>query len=381
MSSELSPEPNSSIESNGTAYDEEGAAVSKVADQLQEEDNPKNDEALVVTSFDRIEAKPVRWLWPGWIPRGALSIVEGDPGLGKSVLLLDIAARVTQGAKFPLSEEGSFERGAVTVLSSEDTAEEIIKPRLEAAGAQMDRMFRVTRDNPIRFPDDIGRLQEHIAMTNSVLVIIDPLDGFWSGKIDENRGPKVRQLLSPLARAAEQTGAAIVVIRHLNKKPGVSATYRGAGSIGIGAQARSIMLVGTDPKGRDEDARILAMTKANWESKPNSIRFFVETTFVLSGNENIKTAKIDWAGEAGYIGAEHLVAIQNDKPKVSKRNRARSLLQELLAKGPQPSMLINEKAREVGIGERTLNSARKDLGIEPYPEGGVWYCKLPEKKQ
>jgi hypothetical protein len=111
------------------------------------------------------------------------------------------------------------------------------------------------------------------------------------------------------------------------------------------------------------------------------LRFFVEPTSVSNGEEDIKTAKIDWAGEADHLRAEHLVAAQTDKPKALKRNRAKQLLLELLAKGSVAATIITEKTKEAGIRDRTLNYAKKELGIESYREGEVWYWKLPEKKQ
>jgi putative DNA primase/helicase len=231
-----------------------------------------SDDLVLVADVDR---EQVRWLWPGRIPRGKLVTLDGDPGVGKSSLTLTIAAKVTTGSPFP---DGSRpERGDVILLSAEDDIGDTIRPRLEAAGADLTRCW-VLPDvhpeseppRPPELPADLFLLEDLVKSKGAVLVVVDPLMAFLAGQVDSHRDQDVRRVLASMAYMAARTGAAVVIVRHMRKGAG-SALDKGSGSIGIVGAARAGMLVAPDPE--DEGRRILAMTKSNLAEKSEALAY------------------------------------------------------------------------------------------------------------
>ncbi len=193
----------------------------------------------------------VAWLSPGRIPLGRLTVLDGDPGLGKSTVTLDLAARVTTGRPMPNGAPGVG--GGVVILSAEDGVADTIRPRLDAAGAACARVRVVGVDHALlAIPGDLPELERAIADVGPVLVVVDPLSAYLGATVNSWRDQDVRRALGPLAGLTERTGAAIVVVRHLTESGGASPLYRGGGSIGIIGAARSGLLVAPEP---DDDAR------------------------------------------------------------------------------------------------------------------------------
>lgn len=198
----------------------------------------------------------IAWLWPGYLAAGKLHVIDGDPGLGKSSMTLDWAARVSTGARWPDQQDGCPPAG-VLLLSAEDGLADTIRPRLDAAHADVSRVFAFSAfdidgegeriERPATLPGDVARMARAIETNGIGLVIVDPLMAFLAGSIDTHRDQDVRRALTALARVAEHTGAAVVLVRHLNKATGGEAIYRGGGSIGIIGAARLAFTVGKDP--------------------------------------------------------------------------------------------------------------------------------------
>ena len=248
-----------------------------VAVQLPHEIEP------TLVRMSTVKSKRLRWLWCGWLPLGKLVVLDGDPNLGKSLLTLDLAARLSRGDKMPDGSRGDIEGPMqIVMLTVEDDPEDTIKPRLDAAGADATRILLMptVREPPVRnktpwgrerLPSvgDIDALRKAIDQTGARLVIIDPLMAFLPG--DAHRDQEVRQALSPLTALAAELGVAVLVVRHLNKSGGSNALYRGGGSIGIIGAARVGAVVAPDPDDPTGERRVLAITKCNLASEPKRV--------------------------------------------------------------------------------------------------------------
>lgn len=321
-----------------------------------------------------VEAKPIEWLWEGYIPTDMLTILEGDPGLGKTQITCDLAARVTRQLAMPHThnQEGLV-KNRVLIINGEDDPSRVLRQRLEAAEADLERvlflrsMNRGDDERPMSLPRDLPQLAELISMEQIGLVILDPMVGFVDDDVNINGDAEVRRLLSKLAKMAEDLGVTVLLVRHLNKKMGISAKYRGGGSIGITAAGRAVLSVGIDP--HDASGCVLASVKFNLGPKPRSIKFRIESV----GD----SSRVSW-GEQCDISAEELV--QPRQPAVaSKLERAKEILAEVLAAGPSPETEVMELLADADISKSTAKRARKDLGVLSHKSAfdGGWELSLP----
>ena len=237
------------------------------------------------TFLSEITKKPVEWLWPGRIPLGELTLVDGDPDTNKSSLTLDLAARLSKGQAMPPENEGekNGEPAKVLLLVAEDSIEKTLPRRLEAAGADLARV--AVLNQAMTLPQDLGILRAAIVQTGAKLVVLDPLVVFLG--TCNTRDQSVRQALTPVVRLADQTNTAFLAIRHLVKSGGRHRLYRGSGSIGIIGAARSGFLVANSPD--DPNMRVLCHTKCNLG--PKSPAFFSSRSLPV-------TAASGWSGAA-----------------------------------------------------------------------------------
>lgn len=322
-----------------------------------------------------VTPEAVRWLWQRRIPLGKLTVLDGDPGLGKSTVTLDLAARVSVGGAMPDGTPGLG--GGVVLLTAEDGLADTVRPRLEAAGANLRRILAVqtlqegATERPIDLPADVPSIEEAVGRVGAVLVVIDPLMAFLSGNVDSHRDQDVRRALLPLVRLAERTNAALVIVRHLNKATGANALYRGGGSIGIVGAARAGLLVFRDPN--DEGQRVLASTKSNLGPPPDSLSFRV----VDVGG----TAGITWGGVSPYSAASIADEPKSEEERSSIAD-AVDFLRSELADGPRRAKEMKKAAWDAGVSERTLMRAKKTLkvrsrrrGVGPCVE---WVWEIPE---
>jgi 5S rRNA maturation endonuclease (ribonuclease M5) len=265
-----------------------------------------------------VRMERVEWLWKHRIPRGKLTVIDGDPEQGKSLLTLDLAARLSVGAPMPFSDEpGQF--GVTIVVSAEDDSADTMAPRVEAAGGDRHFVREIVLpvdaegyEHPIFLPEAVRELEDVIAESGAVLVIIDPFSAFVSTAISSHNDASIRQALTPLRKAAERTGAAIVLVRHFNKTPGLEAVHRGGGSVAIGAIGRSGMMVARAPG--DDDLRVVAQIKNNLAPRAPSLSFrvAVRTTpgFVDEQGRPVEIPAVDWVGQID-LTANDLVARQD----------------------------------------------------------------------
>jgi hypothetical protein len=324
-----------------------------------------------------VKARPVKWLWKPWIPRGAVTILDGDPGEGKSTIALDLTARVTRGWKMPPEGgEGEGQSPAnVLLLSAEDNAETTIRPRLDLAGANPERVQLLVGiltgdgERPAVLPWDLQLVAEKIKREKIRLVVIDPFMAYLDGAIDSHRDQDVRRCFHVLKQVAEQTDTAVFIVRHLNKFMGGSALYRGGGSIGITGAVRSALLVGRDPN--DAAVHVLAMNKTNLAKAPKSLAYRIE--------EVSDVAKIGWIGET-ELTAEDVVERPKKKDKQSTADGCAEAMKDLLISQDLESEALTTTLLEKGYSERTIKRARQALGVRSYRQGfgseGKWMVGL-----
>lgn len=298
-----------------------------------------------------IAPEKVEWLWDGRIPRGKLTLLDGDPGLGKSTLVCELAACLSTGRLLP----GQSAPVLVDVLlaSAEDGAGDTIRPRLDAAGADVSRVH-ILRGG-LEIARSLAALEDGAHARNVRLIVLDPLMAYLGTRTNSHNDQEVRQALAPLADMAERLGAAVLAIRHLNKQPGAQALYRGGGSIGIAAAARSVLLLAKDPE--NPSLRILASIKNNLAVTPPALRLRMEST----GD----SARIGWLGEC-EIDADSLTALPDPDKSPSRVEVAEGFIRCALAQGSIASTELEDRALLAGISTASLRRARAKLSVASY---------------
>ena len=333
-----------------------------------------------IVRMDSVAPERIEWLWPGRIPRGKLTILEGDPKVGKSTLMLDIAARVTTGSPFPDGHRPAA--GCVMILTAEDGLADTVRPRLDAAKADTQRVIawesvpvlddegERTSDRPPSIPRDLGTLETLIVRHGVALVVIDVLNAYLGADVDGHKDQDVRRALMPLAKLAERTAAAVVVLRHLNKSTGGPAIYRGAGSIGIGGAARSILLASVNPE--DESRRILASQGSNVAATPEALEYELVDT------PEHGCARVGWLGVSLHTASTLLAAGSSEERDAL--TEACDILADLLSTGPMGARDVLRQSGDAGVSKRTLDRAKKHLGVESRKRGaGGWEWFLPDR--
>jgi RecA-family ATPase len=237
----------------------------------------------IVKSMADVVPEKVSWLWQGWIPFAAMSILDGDPGVGKSTVTVDIAARVSAGLRMPDGSRGFH--GRVMLLGAEDDPGTTVRPRLEAAGGDVNNVVflegiegeRDPLGRPLWLPQDIYHLEAAIVRNQIDLVIIDPLMAYISAEVSSNNDQEVRRVLSPLKVVAHNSGAAILFVRHMRKTKEGGLQHQGGGSVGIAGACRAQMAVYLDPDDEAKERVILKMAKMNVARKPEPLAYTLDT--------------------------------------------------------------------------------------------------------
>jgi hypothetical protein len=305
-----------------------------------------------------IRPEPLTWLWPRYIPRGKLTLLDGDPQLGKSLLTLDLAARLSTGRPLPDGSGGGLV-GRTLLLAAEDKAADTVYPRLAAAGADLAqvRLFVHADGRPPRLPRNVPALERTIGEWDVALVVIDPLIAFLSPSVWVGSDQLVRGALGRLAGVAERTGAGMIMIRHLNKTVSQKALYRGGGSIGIIGSARAALLATGDPA--PGGPRVLAATKANLGPLPPALGYRVIGTDAGAG-------VVEWMGPVGLTADEALRPARVEEPESVALGLipATEWLMEFLRGGPRSALDVYQAAAAEGISERTLIRAKEPAAVQ-----------------
>ncbi len=306
---------------------------------------PSKPETVKIIRMSDVELTPVEWLWKPYLPFGKLSVLQGNPGEGKTYFAMHLAAACTNGKLLPNMER--MEPFNVIYQTAEDGLGDTVKPRLIEAGADLDRVL-VIDDSEVQLTLSDERIEKAIVENNARLVIIDPIQAYLGADVDMNRANEVRPIFMRLGQVAQRTGCAILLIGHLNKAAGMQSLQRGLGSIDIAAAVRSVMFIGKLK--HDPTMRILTHEKSSLAPPGVSLAFSL-------GDEG----GFRWVGEYDITADEMLSGIEPQRE--TKTQQAKDLICALLAGGKQVlSEDIDKAALERGIPGRTVRDAKRELG-------------------
>jgi hypothetical protein len=339
---------------------------------------------LELVRLSDVSPAPVKWLWPGRIPCGKITLAAGDPGLGKSLATIDWAARITLNATWPDDVHTPIDGGSVIFLTSEDDAADTVRPRLEAAGGDPSKVHllksvalydanakRTTREF-FSLARDLPPLEKAIAdMGDCRMVVIDPVGAYLDG-IDAHKNSEVRRVLGPLADLLGKTGVAGVLVDHFNKSSQGKAIYRSMGSIAFTAAARAVWGFARD---KDNPARrLMVCVKNNLASDQAGGLAY---TIVDVGGVPV----LAWERGAVDVSADEVLAPPEPKRDAAELNEAKGWLEQLLNDGPMEAKEVQAQARRDGLKLATVRRAQNVLKIEPYKRGfgpgSAWMWSLP----
>jgi len=308
-----------------------------------------------------IETEQVQWLWYPFIPYGKITIIQGDPGEGKTSFILAMIALLTTGKPLPEEKEAA-EPIRVIYQSAEDGLADTIKPRLEASGADCSRVLVIDEsDKELTLCDE--RLEQAVRETGAKLIVLDPLQAYLGDNVDMHRANEVRPVFKRLCAMADRTGCAIILIGHMNKAQGLKSSYRGLGSIDFRAAARSVLLVGRLKS--DPAVRVVAHDKSSLAPEGKSIAFLLDA-------EN----GYQWIGYCDISVDDVLSGAGSVQTKTAQMEDE---LRRMLAK-PVPADDVLRRAAELGISERTVNIAKKNVGVDSYKAGNCWYWRKSDSR-
>lgn len=311
---------------------------------------------LKLINMRDVEVEPICWLWYPFIPYGKVTIIQGDPGEGKTTLVLQIIARLTKGESI-IDEDESLPINVI-YQTAEDGLSDTIKPRLLAVNADCSKVLVIDdSDTPLTMRD--ARLEQAIIETNAKLVVLDPIQGFLGANVDMHRANEIRPIMKHISELAEKYKCAIILIGHMNKCSVGKSAYRGLGSIDFQAAARSVLIVG---RIKDEpEIRVVCQTKSSLapEAKAVAFRLSEENGF-------------EWIGEYD-VTADDLLS---GTAKGTKKQAAMDFLEKLLADGQMPQTEIMELAEKKGIAEKTLRNAKEALNVKSKRLNNQWYWNL-----
>lgn len=355
---------------------EQTPAWTGVADSTGEEGSAIQGDAHddLGTILADVEPQFIEWLSVGRLARGKTTILDGDPGLGKSTVALDWAARITRGE--PLPDGPKMPPRGVVMLSAEDDPADTIRPRADVAGADVSKILILTEradGSLLSIPNDLDLIEAAIRRVDAALLIIDPLMAFISGDVNANRDQDIRRAMAPVRTMAERTGVAVLVIRHLTKGGGENAVYRGGGSIGIIGAARFGLIVGADPE--DTDRALIASSKCNLARKPDTLAYRLQS---VTGTD---VARVAWDGTS-TVTATGLLAAAESHDDGDDRDEVRSWLRDFLSLGPKPADETLREGRRAGFGEKSIRRAKTAIGVRSTKSGfgqaGKWSWSLPD---
>lgn len=341
----------------------------------------RSEPELKLINMESVKVEQIEWLLYPFIPFGKVTIIQGDPGEGKTTMVLQIIAKLTRGELIllnqksqkeaqqdseenlkqeVLSQDNPIQPVNVIYQTAEDGLGDTIKPRLLAAGADCSRVLVIDdREQPLTMVD--VRLEEAIMQTKARLVVLDPIQGFLGTDVDMHRANEIRPLMKRMAALAEKYHCAIILIGHMNKNSNGKSSYRGLGSIDFQAAARSVLIVG---RLKDEpETRVMCHVKSSLAPEGKSVAFRLD-----------KETGFQWIGEYD-ISADDLLS---GDARGQKSRIAKEFLLDILADGGMAQKKIEEEASKQGIKKKTLRNAKKELEIDSIKRGNQWFWILSE---
>lgn len=353
--------------------------------RVMTEEKERQLRPLRVVAASEVVPERVRYLWYPYIPAGKLTMLEGDPGMGKSWLTCAIATAASRGLPLPGQESlRHLHPNPVLFCSAEDGIGDTLVPRLQFMGADLAKIVFVTENFTLDGPG-VARLEETMRRFAATIVFIDPIVAYVGGKMDMHRANEVRDVLKALSLAAERTGCAVVVVRHLRKAESKNALYRGVGSIDFTAAARSVLVVGY---AKDGVTRLLRHIKCNVAPTGDAVAYeMVKGDCEMQEEDDggftavVTNSGFNWLGK-WWEDPEESAKKVSTTPK--KRDEAQSFLIGLLNQGPLPALEIIALAKAAGISERTIKRAKQGL-VESIQTDNIWLWRLvaapPEGEQ
>jgi hypothetical protein len=341
----------------------------------------------VLVRLSEVAAERVSWLWPDRIPLAKVVLVAGDPGLGKSFVTLDLAARVTTGRAWPAGEPNGAS-GSVVILTAEDGLADTVRPRLDAAGGDVRRIVALETVRhadpdtgrivllPFNLERDIPALERAIAKSgNCRLVIIDPISAYC-GRTDSHKNAEIRALLAPLADLAAKHQVTVLAVTHLNKASTMPAIYRAMGSLAFVAAARAVWAIARDKNDPTGRRRLFFPVKNNLGDDETGMAYAIQR------EPGASAAVVNWEHIPFPLRADNVLSAEKPDTKVSATAEAQEWLRDVLKDGPVPAKELKDRARRDGIASRTLDRAKEEVGVKTYRQGfgeeGIWFWSLSE---
>jgi len=340
-----------------------------------------NDSVIEYVCLSDVESKPVNWLWHKRLALGKMSLLSGDPGLGKSLITLDFVQRITTGSNWPV-DNSPCEQGSVILLSAEDEADDTIKPRLETIGADISKVFVITSvydfdkdnnkiDRLVSFKKDVNKIEEIInKIQDCRMIVIDPITAYMEGT-DSYKNSEVRTFLAPIKSLAEKTGIAVLLVSHLNKSTGHNAINRISGSGALPASCRAVYNVSKDED--DENVRYFIPVKNNLGSDQGAFTYQIAS----SGND---MPVVKWGESIIDLTADEAMGSTHGESR-SAVDEAADFLEQELSYGSMKMIDLKEKAKQNDISTASLKRAKKLKGVIADREGGkdgYWYWHFPD---
>jgi hypothetical protein len=344
---------------------------SSINSLLHHENQAQQGATTFSTRLSEIETQHVTWLWENRISQGKITLLEGDPGMGKSLLAIDIAAHISTGRPMPGDNTGKT--GSVILIAPEDGVADTIKPRMAAAGGDLSRIHLLNTvegldakdvkklklyQKPFSLAQNLFELEQTIIQTKAILVVLDPLTAVLGHNIDSSRDQGIREIFTPLAFLAESTNCAFLIVRHLKKGTSDNLLHRGAGAIGIIAAARTCLTIFYDPA--DEKKRVLAVTKSNLSEPPQHLSYQV-----LPGES--MAPHIQWFGEID-LDVSTLTG-----PGINLSFSRQEIIKALHSS--KTYLEIKEIAEKTGLNYKTLRmtlSRMHEAGLIAHPYRGTY---------
>lgn len=310
-----------------------------------------------------IEPKEVEWLWYPYIPYGKVTLIQGDPGDGKSTFVLNLAALLTTDKPLPFSSE---KREPITVIyqNTEDDADDTVIPRFIKAGGDVNRLVFINEEKQaLNFTDQ--RINQAIVQENAKLLILDPLSSYIGADVSLNMANEVRTQFNSLIRVARDNNCAVVIVGHMNKAQGMKALYRTTGSIDVVGAVRSALLIARTSQNMSDSERIMAVQKCNLAPMGKAI--------VFSVGEN----GVEWLEQADRSADDILGNTFSYGRPDDKLNEAKDFIRSMLADGAIPATECENKLQAANIKSTTAKKAKKDIGAISEKMGNVWFWRLP----